>query len=423
MSTLVCANASVSSTLTVGGSFTINATGTTINSIATNAFSVGTALYISGNGNVGVIGTPASWNPSVSAIQIFAQGSNQRTGAFIHDNGYYGETAISTNAFWASGGTTWNYQSSNPATRYSQNGPTGAGTHAWYYAASGTANNAITWNESMRISNSGYVGIGTSPSCKFHVVSGNTFFQVDSGYYTSAQFGPRQANDGYCSVGFYANSTVSCKIDVQSGGINFFTNNMSFNAATIDNAGNIYSGPNGIIYLTPTHSDAAGAINNIGMYMSSTGRAVFHMNDGVGTADAFSLYTSTGGQGGSNMAKEVFRILSSGNVQNINNSYGAISDVTLKENIVDATPKLDDICKVQVRNFNFIDDTNKKKQIGVIAQELEQVFPDMVEADENGIKGVKYSVFVPMLLKAIQEIKLELDEAKAEIAVLQGASH
>ena len=46
--------------------------------------------------------------------------------------------------------------------------------------------------------------------------------------------------------------------------------------------------------------------------------------------------------------------------------------------------------------------------------ELEQIFPSLVEEDENGIKGVKYSVFVPIIIKALQELKQEFDLYKIE---------
>ena len=122
-------------------------------------------------------------------------------------------------------------------------------------------------------------------------------------------------------------------------------------------------------------------------------------------------------------------IYGNGNIANVNNSYGAYSDIKLKENIVDATPKLDDLLKVKIRNYNLIADESKTKQIGVIAQELEEIFPALIEEsndiikDENGenvetgekTKNVKYSIFVPMLIKAIQELKAELDELKAKI--------
>jgi UDP-glucose 4-epimerase len=104
-----------------------------------------------------------------------------------------------------------------------------------------------------------------------------------------------------------------------------------------------------------------------------------------------------------------------GNIVNTNDSYGALSDERLKENIIDATPKLDDLMKVKVRNFNLIGE--KTKQIGVVAQELEEVFPNMIDEtkglnpdDETLYKSVKYSVFVPMLIKAIQELEARVKE-------------
>tara|TARA_R110000868_G_scaffold158316_2_gene386305 strand:+ start:2230 stop:5232 length:3003 start_codon:yes stop_codon:yes gene_type:complete len=113
-------------------------------------------------------------------------------------------------------------------------------------------------------------------------------------------------------------------------------------------------------------------------------------------------------------------IADSGNITNTNNSYGQISDIKLKENILDANNKLYDLLKVRIVNFNFKNDT--QKQIGVIAQELEQVFPSMIETyidkDENGndlgtvTKSVKYSVFVPIIIKAIQELKAEIEILK-----------
>jgi hypothetical protein len=112
------------------------------------------------------------------------------------------------------------------------------------------------------------------------------------------------------------------------------------------------------------------------------------------------------------------RVWSNGNVQNSNNSYGSLSDQSVKENIIDATPKLADLMQVKIRNFNLIGD--ETKQIGVVAQELETVFPSMVEEDEDGIKGVKYSVFVPMLIKAVQELNAKVEAQALEIATLKG---
>jgi len=137
------------------------------------------------------------------------------------------------------------------------------------------------------------------------------------------------------------------------------------------------------------------------------------------------------------------QIMVDGDLENTNNAYGAISDEKLKENIVDATPKLDDLMKVKIRNFN-LKRNPEVKQIGVIAQELEKVFPKLVKnspdkvkvfndeweptedqteedrpytMEKNGevTKSVKYSVFVPMLIKAIQELSAEVELLKSKI--------
>jgi hypothetical protein len=117
-----------------------------------------------------------------------------------------------------------------------------------------------------------------------------------------------------------------------------------------------------------------------------------------------------------------FAVRDSGNVVHTNNSYGAISDQKLKENIVDATAKLQKLNQVRIVNFNRIG--NEQKQIGVIAQELEQIFPSMIEvaidrdAEGNDLgtttKSVKYSVFVPMLIKAVQELTARIAALEAK---------
>ena len=116
-------------------------------------------------------------------------------------------------------------------------------------------------------------------------------------------------------------------------------------------------------------------------------------------------------------------IYGNGNINNANNSYGQLSDIRLKENVVDATPKLEDIKKLKVKNFNFKGDN--LKQIGLIAQEVEDVFPGLVDEDkqpdiENGPEGevyksVKYSVLVPILVKAMQEQQEQIDRLEEQI--------
>jgi hypothetical protein len=125
-----------------------------------------------------------------------------------------------------------------------------------------------------------------------------------------------------------------------------------------------------------------------------------------------------------------FQLDGNGNVYNRTGVYGTISsDLRLKENIVDASSKLEDILKLRVVNFNLISDIEKKKNIGFIAQELQEVFPSFVyekdtreyDEEENLISGfedslgVKVGMEFAILVKAMQEQQAQIEELKALI--------
>jgi hypothetical protein len=107
-----------------------------------------------------------------------------------------------------------------------------------------------------------------------------------------------------------------------------------------------------------------------------------------------------------------FNVWSNGDVSNTNNSYGSISDIKLKENIVDANSQWDDLKALQVRNYNF-KEGQTHTQIGLVAQEVELVSPGLVyespDCDEEGndlgtvTKSVNYSVLYMKAVKALQE--------------------
>ena len=107
-----------------------------------------------------------------------------------------------------------------------------------------------------------------------------------------------------------------------------------------------------------------------------------------------------------------FLVYTNGNVQNTNNSYAGISDIKLKENIVDATSQWSDLRALQVRKYNF-KEGQTHTQIGLIAQEVELVSPGLViespdrDAEGNDLgtvtKSVNYSVLYMKAVKALQE--------------------
>lgn len=156
-----------------------------------------------------------------------------------------------------------------------------------------------------------------------------------------------------------------------------------------------------------SNSANAGVSNFINTNASLTAQVIQSITTKAAGTD-FTLYRGVV----NNSSTVVFNVFGNGNVTNTNNSYAGISDAKLKENIIDATSKLSDLMQVKVRNYNLKSDPSFK-QIGVIAQELETIFPALVEetkdsdVDGNDLgtttKSVKYSIFVPMLIKAIQE--------------------
>jgi hypothetical protein len=126
-----------------------------------------------------------------------------------------------------------------------------------------------------------------------------------------------------------------------------------------------------------------------------------------------------------------FRVWSNGNVENTNDSYGAISDIKLKENIVDAESQWDDFKAVRFRKYNFKEETGHETftQLGVIAQELELVSPGLVaetpDLDEDGndlgttTKSVKYSILTKKALVALQEAMERIETLEAKVAALE----
>lgn len=60
-------------------------------------------------------------------------------------------------------------------------------------------------------------------------------------------------------------------------------------------------------------------------------------------------------------------------------------------------------------------------QMGFIAQEVQEIFPEIVAADKNGVLGIRYAELIPVLVKAFQEQQAEIDALKARIEKMETA--
>ncbi|MBN1896421.1 MAG: tail fiber domain-containing protein, partial [Candidatus Aenigmarchaeota archaeon] len=92
------------------------------------------------------------------------------------------------------------------------------------------------------------------------------------------------------------------------------------------------------------------------------------------------------------------------------------SDASLKKNIATLDNSLEKILKLRGVSFNWKKDN--QASIGLIAQEVEDVYPELVTG-EDGSKAVQYGNLVAVLIEAVKEQQKEIDELEARIEVLE----
>jgi hypothetical protein len=96
------------------------------------------------------------------------------------------------------------------------------------------------------------------------------------------------------------------------------------------------------------------------------------------------------------------------------------SDRNLKKNIEPLKGTLDEVLKLNPVEFNYVDQANAAtKTPGFIAQEVEQIFPQLVKTGEEGNKGLAYDNFVILAIKAIQEQQKMIEKLEKEIEALK----
>ena len=121
-------------------------------------------------------------------------------------------------------------------------------------------------------------------------------------------------------------------------------------------------------------------------------------SDGGGTITALTLDMSSGGD--AQFKQDVIAYYS--------------SDKRLKDNIVRIENPLEKVDKIGGYTFDWNDkqETYTGKDVGVIAQEIQEVLPEVVTERDNGYLAVKYEKIVPLLIESIKELKQEVDDIK-----------
>lgn len=96
------------------------------------------------------------------------------------------------------------------------------------------------------------------------------------------------------------------------------------------------------------------------------------------------------------------------------------SDARLKKNVMPLDFSLEKILQIEGVSYNWIDkEQSPKKQIGFIAQQLEEIYPELVETDKQGMKSVNYSHLVAPLVEAVKSLYNKVTGVEREIASLK----
>ena len=137
-------------------------------------------------------------------------------------------------------------------------------------------------------------------------------------------------------------------------------------------------------------------------------------NQGIATSDTVQF--AKVGVGGSSDATYELKV--TGDVGATGDIVAFVSsDKRLKDNIQPIEGALDKVSQISGNTFDWNEEKQniyKGKDYGVIAQEIQEVMPELVDTRDNGYLAVKYDKIVPLLIESIKELKKEIEELKSK---------
>jgi len=262
---------------------------------------------------------------------------------------------------------------------------------------------ATTWGVSTAGTNALYidasqnVGIGTtSPNRLLSLYATQPVFQI-----TNVASGNTQG-----TIQYQVSGSTEFVVDNQGSGSGGAIRWMQSGTERmrIDSSGNLLVGTSSNFGLSGKFA-VANASGPIGSFSCQNSATAFGFGNQSGTATYNAIYFYTNGFG-TNVGSIA--------VNSASTSYNTTSDQRLKTNVQDAESALPILETIKIRQFDWVT-TNAHERYGVVAQELEIVAPEAVSQGitENDMWAVDHSKLVPMLVKAIQELKAEFDAYKA----------
>ena len=212
-----------------------------------------------------------------------------------------------------------------------------------------------------------------------------------------------------------ASEAATTKMTLSSGGVLDVDGGITVDNITIDGAEiDCSSGDFTIDGAADIILDAGGAdvkFNNAGTYHFNIGQS---SNDTILTQCVNDADIKFNGQDGGSGITALTLDMSEAGAATFNNNVTAYSDVRLKSDIETIDHGLDKV--EQMRGVTYIRNDNEKggQQVGVIAQEIEEILPQVVLTadDEMGTKSVDYGRITAVLIEAVKELSARVKESE-----------
>ncbi|MDG0815495.1 tail fiber domain-containing protein [Bdellovibrio svalbardensis] len=290
-----------------------------------------------------------------------------------------------------------------------------------------TPNGTTTSTERMRITNSGYVGIGTqTPGSLLHLAatSGSRLLNIQSSGLAGDQrasmimggweVGQDSQINGTKNFFIYDSPSSSVRMTIDTNG--WMTLNKGGAAASI--------APFSIYNPSAAYMAFEEADMNQKFFQGVDG-GQFWIRPGPTTASANALTISAGGLIGVNGAVNGSYNFYVNGTAGGTSAYVNASDERLKKNIETIPSSLEKILQLRGVTFDWRHDVRpnlkypEKRDMGVIAQDVEKVFPEAVDTDTEGYKSVGYTKLIGPLVESTKELAGLCKMNESQLAKLQ----
>jgi len=252
-----------------------------------------------------------------------------------------------------------------------------------------TASGSTSYTERMRITGSGQVGIGTAAPAY-----GLTLNNANTSNAGTMYIGAALNSSG---KGLVIDSNTRTTADASVPALEIISRaNTSTLVATV--GGNV-----GIGVTSP--------VSKLHVVNSGSNQdAIFVANDQSGRAAVSASSTVAGGYAG-------YFTVSGGSTCGIGNGssgWSCTSDIRKKKDVVTLDGSLEKIQKIRGVSFRWKSSNDGNRKLGVIAQEVQNVFPQAVNVDKDGFLSVDYNALIGPLIEAVKELKSDNDNLRAD---------